>query len=97
MTVHNKAWQGILSPRQAEVLELIADGLTNQQIARDLGLGIETIRTHVCCIYTKLDIASSRTPRVLAARWWIEHVENGEPHQSRKHRVLNYLGCHRER
>lgn len=36
-----------LSPRMAEVLPLIAEGLTNKEIASHLGLGEETVKTHI--------------------------------------------------
>jgi DNA-binding CsgD family transcriptional regulator len=43
-----------LSAREAEVLSLAADGLTNQQIAKRLGLGEETVKTHLKRITRKL-------------------------------------------
>jgi DNA-binding NarL/FixJ family response regulator len=57
----------LLTPREAEVLELLQDGATNGQIAQRLSIGIETVRTHARNIYRKLGIASrrelSRLPR----------------------------------
>jgi len=49
-----------LTPREAEVLELLQDGWTNSEIADDLSIGIETVRTHARNIYRKLGIASRR-------------------------------------
>lgn len=49
-----------LTPREAEVLELLQDGWTNTQIADELSIGIETVRTHARSIYRKLGIASRR-------------------------------------
>jgi DNA-binding NarL/FixJ family response regulator len=49
-----------LTPREAEVLELLQDGWTNSEIADDLSIGIETVRTHARSIYRKLGIASRR-------------------------------------
>ena len=49
-----------LTPREAEVLRLLQDGHTNSQIAEDLSIGIETVRTHARNIYRKLGIASRR-------------------------------------
>jgi DNA-binding NarL/FixJ family response regulator len=49
-----------LTPREAEVLELLQDGCTNSEIADDLSIGIETVRTHARNIYRKLGIASRR-------------------------------------
>jgi NarL family two-component system response regulator LiaR len=50
----------LLTPREAEVLELLQDGATNAQIAHRLSIGIETVRTHARNIYRKLGIASRR-------------------------------------
>ena len=49
-----------LTPREAEVLELLQDGATNAQIGQELVIGIETVRTHARNIYRKLGIASRR-------------------------------------
>ena len=49
-----------LTPREAEVLELLQDGSTNPEIADELSIGIETVRTHARNIYRKLGIASRR-------------------------------------
>ena len=50
----------LLTPREAEVLELLQDGSTNAEIALELSIGIETVRTHARNIYRKLGIASRR-------------------------------------
>jgi DNA-binding NarL/FixJ family response regulator len=50
----------LLTPREAEVLELLQDGATNAEIAHDLSIGIETVRTHARHIYRKLGIGSRR-------------------------------------
>jgi DNA-binding NarL/FixJ family response regulator len=49
-----------LTAREAEVLELLQDGWSNSEIADDLSIGIETVRTHARNIYRKLGIASRR-------------------------------------
>jgi|GEM_PF-1432274 len=41
------------SPRQEEVLSLIADGLTDKQIAHRLGLRQRTVRTHLERLYAR--------------------------------------------
>ena len=50
----------LLTPREAEVLELLQEGATNAQIAHRLSIGIETVRTHARNIFRKLGIASRR-------------------------------------
>jgi DNA-binding NarL/FixJ family response regulator len=50
----------LLTPREADVLELLQEGRTNAQIAHTLSIGIETVRTHARNIYRKLGITSRR-------------------------------------
>src|SRR5690606_11921545 len=49
---------GGLSPREVEVLRLVAAGLTNQAIAERLFLSEKTVARHVSNIFTKLGISS---------------------------------------
>ena len=46
----------LLSPREREVLQLIAEGLTNQEIANKLVIAPSTAKRHTINIYNKLDI-----------------------------------------
>lgn len=55
-----------LTPRQREILELLAEGLGNKQIARRLGIGTHTVKTHVSRILHKLDV-TTRTEAVVVA------------------------------
>ena len=55
-----------LTPREIEVLRLLALGRANKQIAREMGLGEETVKTHVSNILGKLQ-AGSRTQAALHA------------------------------
>jgi len=45
-----------LSPREEEILSLMAQGLSNSGIARRLTLGIRTVESHVSSIFTKLGL-----------------------------------------
>ena len=56
----------LLTPREADVLELLQEGRTNAQIAHTLSIGIETVRTHARNIYRKLGITSRRDLASLA-------------------------------
>jgi LuxR family maltose regulon positive regulatory protein len=47
-----------LSQRELEVLQLIAEGLTNQEIASRLSLSLNTVKTHARNIYGKLGVHS---------------------------------------
>ncbi len=55
-----------LTPRETEILQLIAKGLSNRAAAEALGLSRATIRTHLEHIYAKLDV-SNRTEAVTEA------------------------------
>jgi len=58
-----------LSTREVEVLRLIAEGLTNTQIAEQLVISPLTVNTHVRSIYNKLEVSS----RSAATRFAIKH------------------------
>ena len=58
-----------LSPREVEVLRLVAVGKTNQGIATDLFLSEKTVERHVSNILTKLGVGS----RTAAAAYAFEH------------------------
>lgn len=63
-----------LTRRQAEVLELIAGGLTNREISEHLSISMKTAGHHVSAILAKLEVAS----REDAAEWHREHAPS--PH-----------------
>jgi DNA-binding NarL/FixJ family response regulator len=56
-----------LTARECEVLDLIAAGRTNHQIAEQLGLSAKTIANHISAIFAKLQVAD-RTQAILRAR-----------------------------
>jgi two-component system, NarL family, response regulator LiaR len=60
-----------LSPREREVLQLIASGRSNRQIASELIIGEQTVKTHVSNILMKLDLQD----RVQAAIFALRHQE----------------------
>jgi DNA-binding NarL/FixJ family response regulator len=63
------ALPGNLTARQAEVLRLLADGLTNKEIAARLYLSPGTVERHLATIYRKLGLGG----RVDATRYVVEH------------------------
>ncbi len=76
-----------LSPREMEVLELIRDGFMNKEIALQLSLTEQTVKSHVTSILRKLDV-NDRTQAVLTAvrqGWMTLHREesNGDGHRDR--------------
>jgi NarL family two-component system response regulator LiaR len=50
----------LLTAREADVLELLQQGYTNAEIAHELSIGVETVRTHARNIYRKLGISTRR-------------------------------------
>jgi DNA-binding NarL/FixJ family response regulator len=56
-----------LTARECEVLDLLAEGASNRQIARSLGLSLKTVQNHVSRILDKLQ-AADRTQAALRAR-----------------------------
>ncbi len=63
-----------LTEREKEVLALLAQGLTNKDIAQTLILSVRTIEAHLRSIYGKLHVAS----RTEAAVWAINHGFSNE-------------------
>jgi DNA-binding NarL/FixJ family response regulator len=47
-----------LTPREEDILSLLTRGYANKEIAERLGVGYETVRTHLCNIYQKLHVRS---------------------------------------
>ncbi|MDX6671960.1 MAG: hypothetical protein QOI91_2323 [Solirubrobacteraceae bacterium] len=56
----------LLTPREADVLELLQQGRSNAQIAVALSVGVETVRTHARNIYRKLGVKTRRELATLA-------------------------------
>jgi len=56
----------VLSPREREVLSLLAQGNRNKEIAAQLGVSVGTVKTHLRHIFRKLTVAD-RTAAVLSA------------------------------
>ena len=60
-----------LTPRQIEILEMIADSRSNQQIADDLHLSLYTVKNHVHNILQKLEVRHrfEAVERAFTSRW----------------------------
>ena len=57
----------LLTPREAQILDAIADGLTNKAIARRLGISLHTVKFHLESVFRKLE-ARTRTEAVAKAQ-----------------------------
>ena len=60
---------GDLSPRESEILHLIAEGRSNDEIADDLGLSINSVKTYIRQAYRKIDVVR----RSQAVAWYVQH------------------------
>jgi NarL family two-component system response regulator LiaR len=67
----------LLTEREVEVLQLIARGGTNRQIAEQLSISEATVRTHVSKILGKLDLCSRTQAALYALREGIASLDNG--------------------
>jgi len=56
-----------LTAREREILDLVARGWSNQQIAAQLGLSIKTIRNHMSSVFTKIQVVD-RAQAIVKAR-----------------------------
>lgn len=75
LRVLNSNGDSLLTPREEQVVALVAEGLGNRHIARELNLSEHTIKKYLFRIFEKLGI-SSRVELVLYA------VNNGNPRQA---------------
>jgi len=57
-----------LSPRECEILALLASGQSNKELARSLGISPNTVKTHVARVYEKLEV-QKRVAAIEKARW----------------------------
>lgn len=57
-----------LSPRECEILALLASGRSNKELARALGISPNTVKTHVARIFEKLEVPN-RVQAIEKARW----------------------------
>lgn len=71
------AAQGLLSPREQEVLVLLTEGLSNAEIAAELDLAVNTVRNHVRNILEKLGLHNRVQAAVYAVRAGLLEQERG--------------------
>ena len=83
LSVPNPAWQNVLSEREIEVAELASHGLRVADLARALGISVNTVKKHLKRLYVRLGVASraelsikfARGPESVAAK-----TRRSQPH-----------------
>lgn len=66
-----------ISEREREILKLVATGATNQQIAQQLSISINTVKVHLRNIFSKLGVVSRTEATLYAVRMGLVEVERG--------------------
>jgi DNA-binding NarL/FixJ family response regulator len=77
---HGREWNPVddLTPRQREILVLVARSLTNSQIAKRLVIEVSTVEGHLYAIYGKLAVRSRTEAAILAYRCGLLDEEGDE-------------------
>jgi DNA-binding NarL/FixJ family response regulator len=66
MPARRRAFSVHVTLREAEILNLLAQGLSNAEISATTGIAMSTVKHHICQAAVKLDLHS----RVLLAKFW---------------------------
>ena len=66
---------GKLSRHERRVVELVAHGLKNREIATELGIGVFVVRNYLSAIYDKIGVSN----RVELALWYWTRKQEGSP------------------
>jgi NarL family two-component system response regulator LiaR len=70
--------QGLLSEREAEVLRLVALGMSNKEVAEELFLSQRTVKAHLTSVFNKLNVASRSEAIVKGLQWGLVTLESTE-------------------
>jgi DNA-binding CsgD family transcriptional regulator len=72
-----------LSDREREILRLVATGATNQQIANDLGISVNTVKVHLRNVFGKIGVTSRTEATVYAVRVGMVNLASNNQEQDR--------------
>lgn len=64
----------MLSPRQNDVLRLMAKGLGTKDMARELGVSTGTVKTHIAVLYQRLGITNRAQAATFATRFLYDEI-----------------------
>jgi two-component system NarL family response regulator len=64
-----------LSPRELQIVRLIVNGRRNKEIANDLEIGEESVKTHLRALFVKLGVADRTQAAIEAIRHGIVHLD----------------------
>ena len=64
-----------LTPREREVLQALAEGWSDKEIARRLHVGVGTVHSHITSILSKLEVSSRLQALVFAVRYGLVTIE----------------------
>ena len=65
-----------LSPREMDVLKLVAKGLSNKEIATQLGLVVGTVKIHIANIFSKLGVSDRTQALVISVKRGIIEIDD---------------------
>lgn len=75
-----------LSPRELEVLALVADGTTNKRVARELHVSEATVKSHLLTIYAKLNVSDRAAAVAEGFRRGLLGARTTSPGRTQNHR-----------
>jgi len=83
--------ENTLSPREQEILQLVARGLTNREIAQELSISPNTVKVHVSNIFEKAGVASRTEAALYGMEQGIVDVPGGENEKALSGLSINEL------
>lgn len=87
--------ENLLSEREKEILQLVAEGLTNREIAQKLSISHNTVKVHISNIFEKTGVSSRTEATLYAIQERIVDVPGGENAQPESKKTLwTYISNH---